>query len=91
MGSNVQSTSSSTQRLRSRALWALLVGAVGLSATLVALVQYVGSGVVSIVPGRDPLTGPAALASLFFLFIGSAAFAVSGAVMRWRAKRRGAA
>lgn len=89
--SNAQSNSSRIQRLRSQALWTLLVAAIGLCATVVGLAQYVLSGEVSIRPGGDPLTGPAALESLFALFLGSAVFGVFGVVVRWRIKRRGAA
>jgi len=89
--SNAQSNSSRTQRLRSQALWMLLVAAIGLCATVVGFAQYVLSGEVSIRPGEDPLTCPAALESLFALFLVSAVFGVFGVIVRWRIKRRGAA
>jgi len=89
--SNGQPNSSRTQRLRSLALWALLVAAIGLCATTVGLAQYALSGEVSIRPGEDPLAGRAALESLLALFLGSAVFGVFGLILRWRIKRRGAA
>jgi len=86
---NAQSNSSRTQRLRSQAQWTLLVAAIGICATVVGLAQYVLSGEVSIRPGGDPLTGPAALESLLALFLVSAIFGVFGVIVRWRIKRRG--
>jgi len=65
--SNAQSNSSRPQRLRSQALWALLVAAIGLCATVVGLAQYVlksRSGLVSI---RSPVPPHLSRFSLSFL------------------------
>lgn len=88
--SKVDSTSSRNQRLRSRALWAFLIAGTGLIAAVAGLGQYLASGEISM-PGRDSVNGNAALESLIFLFLISATFGVVGVVMRWCAKRGGAA
>jgi len=76
------------QRLKSRALWAFIVGGICLGATLVGLAQYIYLGKVSIRPGHDPLMGSAALKSLLAFFLVSSGFLACGFILRARARRR---
>ena len=75
-------------RLRGRGQWALVVGIIGLLACAAGAVQYRMTGIVSIRPGHEPLSGAAAVEMLLFLLGVSAAFTVFGYLMLRRARRQ---
>lgn len=77
-------------KARSRALWAFIVGGIGLLAALIGFVQYLILGEVFIRPDHDPLKGATALESLAFLSLSSVCCIGYGLFLQRRGKRHGA-
>ena len=61
-------------RIRSRAQWAFVLAAIGFAGAITGLVQYLNSGVVSIRPGMDGMSGTEALELLITLILVSLGF-----------------
>lgn len=74
-------------RLRARALWAFVLGAIVLGAALAGLVQYVRSDALSVGMGGESFRGIAAVEALVALFLVSSGFLAVGLILRGRARR----
>ena len=79
--------STKAQRMRGRAVWALIVGGIGLAACAVGIFQYQLSGIVSIRPGHPPVVGGDAILQLVFLGAVSFLFCAIGAILLYRARK----
>lgn len=88
LGSNQQKYwTTKVQRLRAQALWSLIIGGIGLTASALGLIQYWLYGVVSIRPGHQPVSGSDAVEMIIYLSSASALFCAYGIILRYRARR----
>ena len=74
------------QRLRGQALWLMIVGAICFLVCSLGIYQYWMSGVVSIRPGHQPVSGSDAVELLIFIGSISALSFTFGIVLRLRAR-----
>ena len=72
---------------RSRALWAFILAAIGFSGTVIGLVQYLSSGIVSIRPGHDMVSGSDAMELLITLTLVSCGFLGIGLYLLFKPRR----
>lgn len=74
-------------RLRGAAFVAFIIGGIGLLFSAAGFVQYRLHGPVTVIPGRDPVSGSEALGMLLILTLTGGFFCICGILLRYCARR----